>query len=73
MKNLFLIVAFASSLFSCKKNYNCECSTPNAQLGYINTTNYTVKAKNKNDALSNCSKKFEASGYATSGINCMIK
>jgi uncharacterized protein YxeA len=73
MKKIILIIAIGSAMFSCKKKYNCECSTPDARLGYINTTNYTVKEKNKTQALSSCIKKFGDSGYATSGISCEIK
>lgn len=72
LKYLFLFSALL--LFSCKKDYTCECSTlisTQAPLG--NTETYHVKEKTERDVLINCSEQYTASGKATGGVYCDIK
>ncbi len=67
------IVFFVLCLTGCKKNYNCHCNTIDVRQGFVNDLDYTVKERNKTEALYTCAKKYNNSGLATGGINCEVK
>lgn len=71
MKVLFYLL-FGLTLFSCKKNYTCQCSTLDPNYGFVNPTEYQVRERKELDVMEACVNKFVESGKATNGINCQV-
>jgi hypothetical protein len=89
MKNIIitlLLIALGLGYSSCKKTFNCTCSTtPNSQsatnsntvtngqsTGYVNQIHYPIKAWNSESALSKCQDNYEKSGYVINGYKCSL-
>ena len=77
MKKFVLLTAAVASLslFSCKKDYVCECTETNS--GSSATSQYTVVGVSKATANANCvsSKDYKRDGVAVSGYSqtCKLK
>lgn len=74
MKKLFLFVAALLVFASCKKNFSCACKSinPVPNGGYMNQTQYSVKAYNEQAAHDDCLKTYEESGKAVGDHSCEV-
>lgn len=68
MKYLLPLILIVSTLISCRKNYNCECTSSSGNAYVTNTS--TIK-DTKKKAEKACEKGNGTNGYAT--ITCVIK
>ena len=70
MKNVVLLISFLSFFASCKKSYQCDCSTYDAQGYYISTKSNTYKEKDRERAQTACTAKSNITQVET--IKCVI-
>ncbi len=68
MKKTFVIftVLISTTLFSCKKDYICTCTT--TIPGYTSSTSNTIKYTFKKNAVKNC----EQNNSATNNTVCVL-
>lgn len=70
MKKVVLLITFFFFFVSCKKSYQCDCSTYDAQGYYISTKTNTYKEKNRERAQTACIAKSNVAQVET--IKCVI-
>lgn len=51
MRYFFMILLVSLLLYSCKKNYTCQCTDKSSGIG---TNSFTVEASSDNEAESEC-------------------
>jgi hypothetical protein len=73
MRTLFFITV-SLSVFSCKKNYDCECVTETlSHFPTITTSNKQISAVSKSSAAKKCSKYNHQGNYGGEMTTCQIK
>lgn len=77
MKKLFFLLFFVSVLFSCKKDYFCECVYYNDQGVVAGTKEEKAgfyKNSEKSEAEAKCkAMSFEPNTISTNGRKCTLK
>jgi hypothetical protein len=73
LNKVVVVVVIVFVFFSCKKKYDCHCNTSDSHSGTINDLHYEMWERKKSEALDACKKKFNSSGFATGGVNCVIR
>ena len=73
MKTLFFII-ISLSIFSCKKNYDCECVTETlSHFPTTTTSNKQISAISKSSATKKCDKYDQQGSYGGEMTNCQLK
>jgi hypothetical protein len=73
MKTLFFII-ISLSIFSCKKNYDCECATETlSHFPTTTTSNKQIRAVSKSSAKKKCSKYNHQGSYGGEMATCQLK
>jgi len=70
MKKIVFSFLLLSFLISCKKSYQCDCSTYDAQGYYLSTKSNTYKEKDRETAQAACLAKSNATQVET--VKCVI-
>ncbi len=65
MKKTLIVLGVSIFLFSCKKNYQCDCSHFDQYGNYKNTEKSNYKEKSRDKAQSACAAKSNVSTYDT--------
>lgn len=70
MKKIVLSFFFLSLFVSCKKSYQCDCSTYDSQGYYLSTKSNTYKEKDRETAQAACTAKSNVTQTET--VKCVI-
>jgi hypothetical protein len=69
-KSIVFFMFFIYFFVSCKKSFQCECSTYDAQGYYLSTKTNTYKEKNREAAQTACVAKSNVTQIET--VKCII-